>query len=156
MHQCGHLSVVSAHAYGARGQNGPSRGDFFLATRTPKVLRGPIRGPTWGIGIRPDRGWTPRKFARGCVPKCHMGPKRPKSDMAPPAWPAQGTNPAGQERIPTPKRGLLVGSSGTFAARVAKKKSLGLAYVLVSLRLLKVPITPGQWSFFLSSNREVP
>ena len=61
-------------------------------------------------------------------------PCGPKSDTALPAWPAQGTNPAGQERIPTPKRGPLVGPSSTLVAQVAKKKSLTLAYVLVSVR----------------------
>ena len=127
--------MVSVHAHGARGQNGPSRGNFFLATRAAKVLRVPIKEPTRGIGIRSYPSRTPHKFARGCVPKCHMAPKRPKSDTAPPAWPTQGTNLAGSGRIPTPKRGLLVGPSGTLAVRVAKKKSLTLGYVLVCVRV---------------------
>ena len=70
-------------------------GFFFLATRTTKVLRVHIKGPTWGIGIRSYPHRTPHKFARGCGPKYCSAPKHPKSDTAPPAGPTQGTNPVG-------------------------------------------------------------
>ena len=85
------------------------------------------KGPEWGTGIRSYPSRTPYKFARGCGPKYCWEPKRPKSDTAPPAWPTQVTKTARYERIPTPKRGLLVGLSSTLAARVVKKKFVVLA-----------------------------
>ena len=89
-----------------------------MANRVAWVPRRVIKQPEWGTGIR---SCPSRKFARGCGPKYCWEPKRPKSDTAPPAWPTQVTKTAGYERIPTPKRGLLVGSSSTFVVRVAKK-----------------------------------
>ena len=102
-------------------------GYFFLANRVAwDPLRAPL-GPEWGTGIRSYPSRTPCKFARGCGPKYCWEPKRPKSDTTPPAWPTQVTKTVTYERIPTPKRGLLVGLSSTLAARVVKKKFVVLA-----------------------------
>ena len=98
--------------------------DFFLATRTAKVLLGPTKGPLLGVRIR--------RYPTGLVPwvgpaggavsdfgrlgaEQYFGPQ-PRANL-------HGVR-LGQGRIPIPRVGPWMGTRSTLVVRVAKKKSL--------------------------------
>ena len=96
--------------------------DFFLATRAAKVLLRPTKSPLLGVGIRScPAGLVPwAGQAGGAVSdfgcfgaQRHFG-TQPRANL-------HGVQ-LGQERIPIPRVGPLMGARSTLAARVAKKK----------------------------------
>ena len=97
--------------------------DFFLATRTAKVLLGPTKGPLLGVGIRSypavlvtwvgQAGGAVSDFGR-LGSQQYFGPQ-PRANL-------YGVR-LGQERIPVPHSGPLGALRGSQATRWAKKKS---------------------------------